>query len=208
MRERSKRRKKIIIGLTGGVGAGKSMVTGLLKKQYGALILEADSICRKLMEPAGPAYDAVLDCLGSGILRSDGTIDTAAMARIIFQDSEKRSRINGILHPATFEAVRKRMSNSRKKLIVYESALPREARFSELCDYVLLVSASEEIRRKRLAASRGYSDEKISAIMESQLSEQAFRQLSDAVLVNESDEAQCAAELKRILTDWGITAVL
>lgn len=198
--------KKTVIGLTGGVGAGKSTVTHVLKKEYGALVLEADAICKKLMEPGGPAYDEIAGLLGTEVLLPGGEIDKKRMAQMIFEDPARRAAVNRILHPATYEAVKKRIRNTRKKLIVYEAALPYEARFSELCDKVLYVYASPAVRRERLKASRGYPDEKISAIMRSQLSEEDFYRMADAAVNNDGDEESCRAALRERMAAWGIAA--
>ncbi len=199
----SSRKNKTVIGLTGGVGAGKSTVTGLLKKEYGALILEADAICKKLMEPGGPAYGEIVRLLGQEVLLPSGEIDKKRMAQMIFEDPAKRAAVNRILHPATFEAAAKRIRNTRKKLIVYESALPYEARFSELCDKVLYVHASPAVRRERLKASRGYSDEKVSAIMRTQLSEEDFYRMADGAVSNDGGRESCQASLRDLMTAWG-----
>lgn len=199
----SSRKKKTVIGLTGGVGAGKSTVTSLLKKEYGALILEADAICKKLMEPGGPAYGEIVRLLGQEVLLPSGEIDKKRMAQMIFEDPAKRAAVNRILHPATFEAAAKRIRNTRKKLIVYESALPYEARFSELCDKVLYVHASPAVRRERLKASRGYSDEKVSAIMRTQLSEEDFYRMADGAVSNDGGREACRASLRDLMTAWG-----
>ncbi|MBQ6074584.1 MAG: dephospho-CoA kinase [Lachnospiraceae bacterium] len=199
----SSRKNKTVIGLTGGVGAGKSTVTGLLKKEYGALILEADAICKKLMEPGGPAYGAIVGLLGQEVLLPSGEIDKKRMAQMIFEDPAKRAAVNRILHPATFEAAARRIRNTRKTLIVYESALPYEARFSELCDKVLYVHASAAVRRERLKAARGYSDEKVSAIMRTQLSEEDFYRMADGAVSNDGDRESCRASLRDLMTAWG-----
>lgn len=207
MNKNPQKKAKLVIGLTGGVGAGKSTVTEILKKEYGALILEADRICNKLTEPEGSAYQAVTDLLGRDILLPGGAIDKGKMAAVIFQNPEILRAVNRILHPATFEAVRKRIQNSRKKLIVYESAIPSEARFSQLCQKVLYVYASPATRRDRLKASRAYSEEKIRGIMRSQPDEAFYYSIADAVVNNDGDAESCRRSLKKILSDWGIEAL-
>lgn len=195
---------KTVIGLTGGVGSGKSTVTKVLRKEYGALILEADAICKKLIEPGGSACEAVVNLLGPDVLTESGAIDKQRMAQMIFRNPDLRCAVNRILHPATFEAVSKRIRNTRKKLIVYESALPYEARFSDLCTRVLYVYASPAVRRERLKADRGYSEEKISAIMRSQLSEEEFYRMADGIVNNDADEETCRASLRELMKAWQI----
>lgn len=200
----SKYKNKLVIGLTGGVGAGKSTVSGLLKKHYGALVLEADRICADLITPQGSSFEAVVDLLGNAVLDEQGAIDRKKMAGMIFTDASLRLSVNRILHPATFEAVRRRIMKSRKKLIVYESAIPYEARFGELCDKVLYVYASLRVRGERLASSRGYSPEKIRSIMASQPEEALYYRLADGVVNNEGDREDCLIRLEAVLSDWGL----
>lgn len=197
-------RNKTVIGLTGGVGAGKSTVCALLKEHYGALILEADKICAGLMTPQGEAFEALVKLLGPEVLTPAGEIDRAKMAELIFAQPALRLQVNRILHPATFQAVQMRIRNSRKKLIVYESAIPYEARFSELCDKVLYVYASAESRKARLMASRGYSPEKVKTIMASQPEEALYYELADGVVNNEGDAASCLTNLEIVLSAWGL----
>ena len=195
---------KTVIGLTGGVGSGKSLVLTMLKEHYGAFILQADRVCNALIENRGPAADAVIDLLGRGITDAEGLIDKKAMAAVIFSDPPLRLAVNGILHPATFDAALKEIEAAPQKLIVYESAIPAEARFSEICSRILYVYASRKIRMERLSQSRGYSREKSLAIMRSQYSEKQFRQLADAVLNNGGTAEETLASLDRIMKRWGI----
>lgn len=195
---------KTVIGMTGGVGSGKSLILQLFRERYGACVLEADQVCKRLIEPDGSAFAAVVELLGERILDAEGRIDKAAMAALIFEDPAKRQAVNGILHPATFKAVLRLSEEARESLIVYESAIPREARFAELCDRILYVYAPRKMRAGRLAASRGYSAEKIRLIMKSQPTEKEYRALSDAVLPNTASPAETAEKLERLLKRWGI----
>lgn len=199
-----KHKNKLVIGLTGGVGAGKSTVSGLLQKHYGALLIEADRICADLITPQGSSFAAVVNLLGDSVLDASGAIDRKKMAGMIFSDPSLRLSVNRILHPATFAAVRKRIAKSRKKLIVYESAIPYEARFGALCDKVLYVYASRRSREERLMASRGYSPEKIWSIMASQPDEAAYYSLADGVVNNDGSAADCLARLEALMSDWGL----
>lgn len=198
--------ESFVIGLTGGVGAGKSLVLKLLEEKWGALVLEADSISRALMEPGEMAYAPLVELLGRDILAPSGAIDRNKMAARIFQDPEILQAVNGLLHPATFQAVQERIYKADGRLVVYESALPREARFSDLCQKILYVYAPRRLRQERLESSRGYSPEKIRAIMKNQLTEQAYRGMADSVLDNSKSPESALRGLNRILLRWGIQA--
>ena len=195
---------KCVIGLTGGVGSGKSLILRILREDYGAYVLEADAVCKELIEPDGRAFFRIVSLLGKEILAKDGSIDKAAMSRRIFSDEEARLAVNGILHPATFEEVARRIKASGAALVVYESAIPKEARFAEICDRILYVYAKREIRLERLMRTRGYSREKALSIMHSQMSGKAFRALADGVVQNNAGVEEAKASLKRVLARWGI----
>ena len=204
MPENSRFPGKTVIGLTGGVGSGKSLILDMLRDRYGALVLQADRVCNTLIENRGPAADAVIGLLGNGITDAEGLIDKKAMAAVIFSDPSLRLGVNRILHPATFDAVVKMIEEAHEELIIYEAALPAEARFNEICSRVLYVYAPRKIRAERLEKSRGYSREKSLAIMRSQLSEKQFRELADAAVDNGGSTEKTLASLDRIMKRWGI----
>ena len=186
---------RTVIGLTGGVGSGKSTVLAILKNDYGALILEADRIAEEMMQPDGASYAKLAKLLGRGVLRDDGTIDRSRMSELVFADPKLLDQVNAIVHPDTIAEVRRRIENAEEKLIVYESAIPEEARFSELTDAVLYVYASEDTRLERLFFGRGYSFDKTESIMRRQMSESEFRRLADAEVNNDGSEEEAKASL-------------
>ena len=198
---------KTVIGLTGGVGSGKSTILAMLKAEYGALILEADRIAEEMMQPGGPSYGKLTELLGREILKDDGSIDRSLMSRKVFADPDLLQQVNLIVHPDTLDEVRRRIRNAEEKLIVYESAIPEEACFAELTDAVLYVYASEETRLERLFFGRGYSFEKTESIMRRQLSEAEFRRICDAEVNNNGSEEEArlslAAAMERLRKEAG-----
>ena len=133
--------KKRVIGITGGVGTGKSTVLELLRKNHGARIIQADLVARALMEPGGGSYEAVRGAFGDGILSEDGKIDRKLLAEVIFGDEEKRQLLNSLTHPLVKEEVRRQMEAADASLVVYEAALPGEAGMRELCGEIWAVTA-------------------------------------------------------------------
>ena len=123
---------------------------------------------------------------------------------MIFSDDVLRQKVNGILHPATFREVKDRIEKSASPLVIYESAIPREARFRKICDRVLYVYASEETRLKRLQESRGYTEERSRSIMQNQMSDRQFRRFVDAAVSNNGTVEEAEASLEQILSGWGI----
>lgn len=195
---------KTIIGVTGGVGSGKSLILSLLKEQYGACILQADLISKSLIKKEGPAYRPVIELLGEEIVGPDGEIDKARMAALIFHDPEKLLAVNAILHPATFAEVLRLTQEAPETLIVYESAIPQEARFPELCDRILYIYAPRRIRLERLRSSRNYSEDRSRSVMRSQPTDKTYRSFCDAVLRNDGTMEEVAEALEQRLAKWGI----
>ncbi len=195
---------KTVLGVTGGVGAGKSLILELLREEYGAEILQADRVCGELIENEGGAFGPIVRLLGEEVLDEAGRIDRKKMAQMIFNDDPLRQKVNRILHPATFREVCSRIRQSDASLAVYESALPQEARFREICDKVIYVYASEETRMRRLSKSRGYSEEKARSIMQAQMTEEEFKAFADASVINDGTVEEAKASLEQVLSGWWI----
>lgn len=180
-----------VIGLTGGIGSGKSLVAGIMKEQYGASIIDTDQIAREQMEPGGASYQEVVDCFGSDILSADGTIDRSRLAALVFDDTKMRLRINEITHPKVLTTVRELIDQHRllqdTPYLLIETALMIESGYDFVCDEVWFVFASEEKRRSWLKSERGYSDEKIDAIFHNQCKAQEFRNRFPKVIENVGD---------------------
>ena len=192
-------KKKYVLGITGGVGSGKSTVLEILEQNYGATIIQADLVAKELMEPERESYLAIVREFGEEILAADGSIDRQKLAAVVFSDEKKRLLLNSLTHPLVEQEMDRRIRES-EGLIVLEAALPKEAAFKRLCDSVWYIHVPEEIRIERLMASRGYTREKCLQIMASQLPEQEFRALADEVIENgrtkEKTEEQIAKLLK------------
>lgn len=176
------------IGITGGVGAGKSKLLAYIKKHYLCEIYLADEVAHLVKERGTACYEMLIDLLGEGILQEDGEIDRGAMAERIFGDEVLLEQVNAIIHPAVQEYLLQRLAEARKnpevELFFVEAALLIEAGYKELADELWYVYAGEAVRRERLAKSRQYSPEKIANIMENQLSEEQFREHCDFVIDN------------------------
>ncbi len=177
-----------VIGLTGGIGSGKSLVADILEQKYGAYLLNTDAIAKRQMEPGGESYLEVVEYFGADILAEDGTIDRGKLASIIFDNSEKRLKINEITHPKVLDEVMKEIERIRQQgthpYLVVETALMIEAGYDYICDEVWYVHAPEEERRERLRNSRNYSDEKIDVIFMNQSKEGDFRARFGKVVEN------------------------
>ena len=175
-----------VLGITGGVGSGKSRVLEYLRDDCGAVVCQMDETAKKLQRKGTECFDKIVENFGAEVLDSHGELDRAALGRIVFASGEKLARLNAIVHPEVLREVEKdirRKEAEGKNLYVVEAALlPDTGR--ELCDEMWYIYADESIRRERLKASRGYTDEKIAQMIASQPQEERFRSSCSVVIDN------------------------
>ena len=186
--EKDTRNRLRFIGITGGVGAGKSELLAYIKKHYACEIYLADEVAHLVKQKGTDCYRQLVELLGTDILGADGEIDKAAMAQEIFAAPETLQKVNAIIHPAVQEYLLQKLQEAKQdpavELFFVEAALLIEAGYKDLVDELWYVYAREDIRRKRLTQSRGYSEERIDATMRSQLPEEVFRKQCDFVIDN------------------------
>lgn len=179
-----------VIGITGGVGSGKSRVLSYIEAQYDAVICQADHVAWGLQEPGQTCYLEIVKAFGTEILDEDKTINRGKLGQIVFGDSEKLILLNQIMHPAVKRHIINWIASERKKKTAYfflEAALLLEEHYSQICDELWYIYADEDVRRIRLKESRQYSDERITAIMNAQLPETTFREHCQFVIDNSGD---------------------
>ena len=192
------------IGITGGVGAGKSAILDYLKNKPDTKVMLADEIAHELMVPGTQCYDKLKAEFGTeDIYQKDGFFDRIKLAQVIFSDDEKRKKLNGIVHPAVRKYVIGQAAYERKegkiKLLVLEAALLIEEHYDEICDELWYIYTSEENRRIRFKKQRNYSDEKISEIFNSQLTDEKFRKACRVVIDNNGTIEAAAAQIEAAL---------
>ena len=177
-----------VIGITGGVGAGKSEILSYLKEHCNCRILMADRLAEELEEPGQDCYDQLLALLGREILQEDGRIDRKKMAARAFADKTLLEAVNAMIHPAVKQAIlqiiRDEKEAARRDYLFIEAALLIEDGYAEIVDELWYIHTEEEVRRQRLKASRGYTDEKIDSILKEQLSEEEFYRHCHYVIEN------------------------
>lgn len=177
-----------VIGITGGVGAGKSEVLAYLGRRQDCRVIMADRVAHQLEEPGEACYEPLKVLLGAEILDASGRIDRRKMAARIFGDGELLSKVNGIVHPAVkaylTEQIEKERARGQLSWLFIEAALLIEEGYAGILDGLWYIHAEEEVRRERLRRTRGYTDEKIDAILQKQLSAQAFREHCSVVIEN------------------------
>lgn len=179
-----------VIGITGGVGSGKSRVLSYMEEAYNAFICQADHVAWELQKPGQRCYLQIVEHFGREILHDDDTIDRKKLGQIVFNDNKELLLLNGIMHPAVKAAIVEQIQIEREKQTEYfvlEAALLLEDGYKQICDEIWYIYTDEKTRRLRLKESREYSDEKIDAIMASQLGEDIFRKECQILIDNSGD---------------------
>jgi len=197
----------IFIGITGGVGAGKSEILNHILTKEGTRVMLADEIAHELMEPGQEAYLEICKVFADEdiFMKDNPAFDRGKLAQVIFSDDNKRKKLNAIVHPAVKNYVRKQYQLEKERgtiqVLVLEAALLIEGHFDEICDELWYIYTSEENRRARLKASRGYSDEKIDGIFKSQLQEEEFRKATQVVIDNNNTVEETFRQIDNALED-------
>lgn len=191
------------IGITGGIGAGKSEILQYIRKHYKCEIYLADEVAHLVKEPGTNCYMQLIAFLGKDIIAADGQIDKAAMAAKIFADEAILERVNAIVHPSVKEYLLDKLELARRntniELFFVEAALLIEAGYAPLVDEMWYIYADEATRAKRLKNARGYSEEKIAQIMGNQLTDEEFRRNADFVIDNSGSLADSYRQIDKKL---------
>ena len=182
-----------VIGITGGVGAGKSEILRYLKEKHGAVVIEADKVGHFLMEPGGACYYSIVEKFGSSILNGDQTINRGKLGKIVFADEALLTELNKIIHPRVkshiVSEIAKERAYHRTNYFVVEAALLIEDHYDVVCDELWYIHTDADVRAKRLKETRGYDDEKIASICANQKSPEEFRSACQVVIDNSKDLA-------------------
>lgn len=188
-----------VIGLTGGVGSGKSLVAQILKEKMGAELIITDDIGHIVMGRTGSAFKAIVERFGEGIISETGEIDRNELADIVFNDKSAIQDLNNIVHPKVKEYIEKYISDRKEKEgnIILESAILFETECDKYCDEVWYVYVTKDIRIARLKESRGYSDEKCDAVMKSQKPDEFYISRCDRVIKNDGSVDELKKQLKQ-----------
>ena len=190
--------KKMIIGITGGVGAGKSSVLDILQHKFGAKVILADMVAHDLMEPGMEGLKRVTDALGTSFIQEDGSVNRQKLAEIIFNDAQALATMNSIIHPMVWEYIKNEALQCEEMLVIVEAAVFDTAP-QGLFDEIWYVYTTEENRIRRLMESRGYTREKCISIIEKQDSEAEFRARCGRVIDNNGNSEETEMQIKEIL---------
>lgn len=192
------------IGITGGVGAGKSAILDFIREHYRAKVVLADDLAKELMEPGTACHKKLLEAFGGdGVFDEAGVMDREKMAALLFTKPKKRQEMNAIVHPAVKEEILRQVAEEREKgelsYFFLEAALLIEEHYDAICDELWYIYTSEEKRRQRLEQNRGYSPERIERMMASQLPEQVFFEHCAVVIDNNGTPEEAIRQVTEIL---------
>ncbi len=191
----------MLVGLTGGVATGKSLVAEELER-LGAELIDADAVSREIMVKGSPAYEDILKEFGPGIMAADGSIDRKALGRIVFADPEKLARLNALTHPRIIERIRARTETLKKKpgnpIIIINAALLIEAGHHKEMDRVVVVSAPVDLQVERLALRDGLDKDSALRIIKAQMPIEKKAALADYVVENSGTVAEAIEKTREL----------
>ena len=192
-----------IIGITGGIGTGKSTVLHIMEQEKGVYIMETDRLAHTLMEPGQKAYKKIVEVFGAHILSEDQTIDRASLGKIVFEDADRLEQLNAIVHPAVKEYIMADIEAKRKsgvvQFYVIEAALLIEDGYKAICDELWYIYVDREKRIRRLVKGRGGDRAKYESVMENQATEEYYMSNCDVVIHNEESLEKTANIVKELL---------
>jgi len=186
----------LLVGLTGGLGAGKSTVARMLADR-GAILVDADELARRALEPGSRAYHQVSDLFGDEVVTASGELDRAAIAATVFSDPERRRALESIVHPEVFRMLAEIVEARRgtDDIIVFDAPLIVETGFHDACDVVVVVTALEEERVARAVRDRGLTADQARARIGAQIGDAQREAVADVVIRNDGDVAQLEARV-------------
>ena len=189
-----------VIGLTGGIGSGKSTVSRFLG-EMGAVVLDADKVGHQAYQPGTETWKELLAAFGEDIVASDSTIDRRKLGAIVFADPEALARLNRIMHPRMFDMMKARIEEYRgqgTEVVVLEAAILLEANWTPLVDEVWVTVASESTVVQRTRERTGLPEEQIKARIRSQLSNEERSQQAKVVITNDGDLEELRVKVEEL----------
>jgi dephospho-CoA kinase len=192
-----------LLALTGGIASGKSTVAARLAA-HGAVVVDADALVREVQQPGSPVLDAIAAEFGAGMLRSDGSLDRAALGAVVFADAQRRHALNAIVHPAVLRASLERFAEAfaadPAAVVVYDVPLLAEARADDRWDLVVVTTAPVADRVRRLVDIRGLTEAEARARIDAQASDDERLALADVVIDTSSTLADTDRQVDEL---WG-----
>lgn len=195
-----------VIGITGGVGSGKTELLAYIRRHYSCEIYLADEVAHEVKQKGTECYHKLIELLGMDILAADGEIDRRVMAEKIFASESLLKQVNQLIHPAVRKYLTEKIEAARRDgkvaLFFVEAALLIEAGYKSVVDEMWYIYASDQVRRSRLQSARGYSETKIRQIMENQMTEEQFRRECDFVIDNSGTLEESYRQINQKLEEF------
>lgn len=189
----------IKIGITGGVGSGKSEVLKYLAREKDMTVYQADLLAHEVQEPGQTCYKKICAYFGGDICAEDGRIDRNKLGEVVFAEPEKLEMLNAFVHPAVEERVLELIEWEEARGTTYfvlEAALLHKKFYRDILDEIWYIHVREDVRRGRLSLARGYSEKKTTSIIDAQPSEALFRKISDRVIENSEGFEQTIEQIE------------
>lgn len=192
----------LLVGLTGGIGSGKTTVASILE-QRGAVVIDADDLARRAVEPGTPGHTHVIEAFGRGVLAESGQIDRERLAQVVFADPGARRKLEFIVHPAVARLFSETVDAYRDtdRIVVYVVPLLVERSLQDAFDVVVAISASPETRRARLSGDRGMKPEDATSRMSAQLSDDERERSAHIVIDNEGSLEELERMVDQLWSD-------
>ena len=185
------------LGISGGIGSGKTTAAKMFA-DLGAVHIDADAIAKEVLEPGQVGYESAIEQFGESILDSSGNIDRKELAKLVFNDSNRLTQLEGIIHPAVIARVAQiRESLPDTAVVLYDTPLLVEKELQSQFDKVIMVLAPAELRESRLI-DRGLAQPDIGARMRNQVSDDARRKIADFILINDSTLDSLRAQVAQV----------
>lgn len=186
----------VVVGLTGGIGSGKSTVARMLR-DLGAVIVDADLIARQVVAPGTPGYRSIVEFFGRRVVRDDGALDRAVLAGLVFSDPDARLALERITHPAIQAEIMRQtgLHADSDRIVVLDIPLLKERR--DPMTAIIVVDVPEDIALSRLVGQRGFSEADARARISTQMSRDERRLIADVVIDNSGDEDHLHVEVRR-----------
>jgi dephospho-CoA kinase len=192
----------LLVGLTGGIGSGKSTVARLLER-HGAVVIDADQLAREAVEKGGPGFERVVDAFGPSVLTPAGDLDRSALAARIFSDPVQKATLEAIVHPEVARRFSESVDRYRAtdRVVVYVTPLLVELGLAPAFDAVIVVTASPHLRVSRVASDRGLSPDEVRRRMAAQATDDQRAEVANVLIDNDGSLAELAPQVDRLWAD-------
>jgi dephospho-CoA kinase len=192
--------KRFVVGITGGIGSGKSAVTDYLEAK-GITVVDADKVARVVVEPGTSGLAAIAEHFGSDILLSDGGLDRAALRKVVFGNPDERKALEGITHPRIREEIARQLSEASSPYVVLASPLLLESGQNSFANYVVVVDVPESVQLSRTMARDDNSEQLVKSIMAAQLDRKTRLSRADTSISNSSSLDELYARVDELHED-------